>query len=176
MLAKLSNVDLSISGVCELARDCCGMHWSVRMLNWLESWMGGGVWVGFLFTGVLRVFIVVKGSCEPTPVDLDATRGVGLWRGVKADCLDASANGLLELLAEGGLGTEGMPVLLRAALYDPWVAIRGVGVGCCLWGGGGGRTMPPGMRTLVTNRWESTSGNLTLNPKLVRMDSSATCR
>ena len=144
MLARLSSVDLSISGVCELARDCCGMHWSVRMLNWLESWMGGGVWVGFLFLGDLRVFIVLKGSCNPTPVNLGATWGVGLWRGVKADCLDASANGLLELLAEGGLGTEGMPVLLRAALYDPWVAIRGVGVGCCLGGEEVGGQCRPG--------------------------------
>ena len=49
---------------------------------------------------------------------------------MKADCFDANANGLLEFLAEGGLeglGTEGLPVLLRAALYDPWVDIRGLG-------------------------------------------------
>ena len=181
MLARLSSVDLSMSGVCDLARVCCGIQWSVRMLNWLESWTGDGVWVGFLFWGDLRVLIVLKGSCGPTQLDLGATWGVGegLLRGLKADCFDAKANGLLEFLAEGGLeglGTEGLPVLLRAALYDPWVDIRGVGVGCCLGEGGGGRTMPPGMRTLATNRLESTSGNLTLNPKLVRMDSSATCR
>ena len=139
--------------------------------------MGDGDCVGFLFLGDLPVLIVWKGSWGPTLVDLEAAWGVGLGRGLKADCRDA--NGLLWLLARGGLegwGAEGMPVLRRAALYDPWVAIRGVGVGCCLGGGGGGRTMPPGMRTLVTNRLESTSGNLTLNPKLVRMDSSATCR
>ena len=136
--------------------------------------MGDGAWVGFGFMGDLPVFIVRNESCEPTPVDMGATWGVGPWRGVKAEGLDASANGLLEILAGGGL--EGMPVLLRAALYDPWVAMRGVGVGCCLGGGGVGRTMPPGMRTLVTNRLESTSGNLTLNPKLALMESSATCR
>ena len=95
--------------------------------------MGDGAWVGFGFMGDLPVFIVRNESCEPTPVDMGATWGVGLWRGVKAEGLDASANDLLEILAGGGL--EGMPVLLRAALYDPWVAMRGVGVGCCLGGG-----------------------------------------
>ena len=95
--------------------------------------------MGLLFWGDLLVLIVLKGSGGPTPLDLGATWGVGegFLRGVKADCFDANANDLLEFLAEGGLeglGTEGLPVLLRAALYDPWVAIRGVGVGCCLGG------------------------------------------
>ena len=99
MLAKLSSVDLSISGVCDLARGGGGMQWSVRIWNWLESWMDDGVWVGFGFLVDLPVFIVWNESCEPTPVDLGATWGVGLWRGVKAEGLDASANGLLEFLA-----------------------------------------------------------------------------